>query len=86
MTGTLTKGGNKIMCDCINAINAKLVEADINTMLDIPIAWSVDEGLSTKGVLIATAKRDKTKRQKPSRLYASYCPFCGQSYENGGPK
>ena len=73
------------MCDCINVINAKLEEADINTKLDIPIAFSVGEGLSAKGVLIATAKLDKRNRQKPSRVFASYCPFCGQPYNaNGG--
>ena len=71
------------MCDCINLIDAKLKEANTNTMLDIPIVFLVDEGLSTKGVLIATVKRDKSNRKKPSLLFASHCPFCGQPYKKG---
>ena len=71
------------MCDCINLIDAKLKEADVNTKLDIPIVFSTSGGLSATRALIATAKRDKTNRKKPSLLFAACCPFCGQPYKKG---
>lgn len=71
------------MCDCMNLVDAELKETDTNTTLDVPIVFSVGEGLRATGVLVATVKRDKGNSKKPSPLFASHCPFCGQPYKKG---
>lgn len=68
------------MCNCISEINQQLKESGKNTMLDIPIVFSMSGGLSGDKVTISTCKREDKKREKPLRLFAMFCPFCGEKY------
>lgn len=66
------------MCNCIDLIDEKLKEAGQNTMIDVLIAFGPDGISATKRPVIATKKRDVSNRKKPSKMFASYCPFCGE--------
>mgnify|MGYP001561093374 CR=1 FL=1 len=67
------------MCNCIAEIENAL--KDTNTRLDVPIVLNSKSGeLSANRVTITTAKRDQKKRKEASRIFASYCPFCGKKY------
>ena len=53
-----------------------------NTVLNIPISFNYHTGeLHTSRVIVSTMKLDEKKRIKPISLFASYCPFCGEKYE-----
>jgi hypothetical protein len=64
------------MCDCIKSTNEYL--AQHNTKITIP--W-----LGTQRPFVQTEKIDGKKRNKPMMLFASYCPFCGEKYEESKP-
>lgn len=70
------------MCNCISEVEAKLEETGRNTKLDIPITFSLTGSLHGDKVTVSTCKRDEKKREKPLRLFAAYCPFCGVAYES----
>jgi hypothetical protein len=70
------------MCNCIEKTNKSLKEhPEWNTTLDIPFTWDKKGALSADKVTISTMKADDRNRQKPIRLFASYCPFCGEKYK-----
>lgn len=62
-------------CSCIETVNAKL--ADRNTQVHLP--WFVIGG-GTPRPFVETIKVDEGKRGKPTKLFASFCPFCGVKY------
>lgn len=66
------------MCNCIEEVNQKLKESGRNTMLDIPITFSAVGIDSVRRISILTCKMDNKKREKPLRLFGSFCPFCGE--------
>jgi len=71
------------MCTCIDDAEKQLLESGRNTKLDIPITFSLTgKGLSANRVTVSTCKRDDKKREKPLRMFAAFCPFCGQAYES----
>ena len=63
------------MCNWIQDINAQLREK--NTRRVVPITISRNKDIKALQCLIVTEKIDPNKRQKPIKLMASYCPFCG---------
>lgn len=65
------------MCNCIALVEKSLQTT--NTILDIPITFNYGQ-FSANRLTIATLKRDSKKREKASRIFASYCPFCGKKY------
>ena len=68
------------MCDCVTKVNKKLEEH--NTRLDIPIGFDPLSGLSAMpNMKIATSKIDEKKKEDIS-FFATYCPVCGEKYEN----
>jgi hypothetical protein len=69
------------MCNCIEEVEKKLSESGRNTKLDIPITFSATHKMSANRVTISTCKRDEKKREKPLRMFAAHCPFCGLPYE-----
>jgi hypothetical protein len=72
------------MCNCIDLINQQL--KDRNTRIYTPIFWDPKENLYSKqAALIVTEKIDSHKRGQPSRLIASFCPFCGKPYQDEKP-
>ena len=72
------------MCDCIAQMNEGLMEH--NTELEIPIMTSkasetaYNLSASTR-VVIATEKIESRKRTGPVKLFANFCPFCGEKYD-----
>lgn len=69
------------MCDCINEVNKKLAEKNLNTVIDVPFLMDDDMNVSSKRkASIVTAKADKSVRKKPVSLFAAFCPFCGEEY------
>lgn len=64
------------MCDCIDAVNAKLAEH--NTQLEINLL------ARPVHVMVATCKLvwGPPRRGKPVLMAATYCPFCGVAYKS----
>jgi hypothetical protein len=59
------------MCDCISTVNAML--SDHNTRITIPL-------IGPQLPFVQTEKLDEKRRGKPSFMFASFCPFCGEKY------
>lgn len=55
-------------CECKERVNKKLAET--NTQLDYNLMCETD-------VFVSTIKLDEKKRGRPTRMLATYCPFCG---------
>ncbi len=70
------------MCDCIKLTNGALQKEGCNTKLEIPLLLSpgLDDISQSQRVIISTVKADSKKRDRPMRLFASFCPFCGKKY------
>ena len=71
------------MCECIAQMNEGLMEH--NTKLEIPIVTRTSEAAynlsASTRVVIATEKIESRKRTGPVKLFASFCPFCGEKYD-----
>ena len=63
------------MCNCIQAVNNELAKHKANTEIYVPFTLS-----KITRVCIETEKIDGNKRGKPMKVFASFCPFCGQKY------
>lgn len=59
------------MCECILTVNQEL--AQHNTRIHMPI-------IGPKIPFVETIKVDEKRRGKPVRMFATYCPFCGEKY------
>lgn len=59
------------MCRCVVSVNDLL--ADNNTRIERIFLISKGEGIG-----IRTEKVVKKKRQGPTVLFATFCPFCGE--------
>lgn len=59
------------MCDCIKNVNELL--AAHNAVLVLPM-------FGAQRPFIETTKREGSKRGKPPKMQASFCPFCGEQY------
>jgi hypothetical protein len=71
------------MCNCIQLSEEALIHNGSNTTLDRPIMLSKVGKLDVaQRVTISTCKRDPHRKEKPMRLFATYCPFCGEKYED----
>ncbi len=74
------------MCDCIEVVDKKLLEAGSNTALDIPMILTHNPNtintntIKANRVSIKTKKIDSKKRKKAQTVFSSYCPFCGNQY------
>jgi hypothetical protein len=74
------------MCNCIELSEKALIEhGDNNTALAIPIVFHTDGKEHPTRLTVGTEKRDPDKRQKPATIFASFCPFCGEKYEEPQP-
>ncbi len=63
---------------CFEKLSQKLAES--NTRLVGGIAWEQRDGTIVRldrVIFIETEKIESRKRQGPTRVTASYCPFCG---------
>lgn len=69
------------MCNCITKVNEFL--KDHNTQVEFPIVFNANKGLSVVTAMrISTVKLDTKNREGPVALFASYCPICGEKYED----
>ena len=71
------------MCDCIEQLNKRFEEAEENMRIFTPVVLSLSTGelSSQHRATIVVEKRNTKNRKKPKKLYASYCPFCGNKYQ-----
>jgi len=69
-------------CNCIETVNQKLLEAGKNTAISVPLFFAF-EGEKTRGpcCVIETKKANDKVREKPSSIFATFCPFCGIKYD-----
>jgi len=68
-------------CECIKTVNEKLLAADTNTKISLPIFMRFDGKPAIDKVMLVVEKADKNSRKKPSALFPTFCPFCGVKYE-----
>lgn len=66
------------MCDCRQAINEKLGEHNGRLASGFSFGGGKMEFIP---VLITTEKIDTRSRKKPPIVIASYCPWCGEQFE-----
>lgn len=69
------------MCDCNERVDGLLKERGSNTVLNLPMF--VGDGPAR--VFVETMKRDEKKRGKPEKMFANFCPFCGEKYASASP-
>ena len=69
------------MCDCIEAVNKKLSEKNVNTQIKVPLLLNSNMSAQGSKVQIVTEKENSDVRKKPISVFSSYCPFCGEQYE-----
>lgn len=68
-----TPEGAAVHCACVADMNARLKD-EYNGILVTTLFGSPPK------VSIEVEKRDPKIRQRPPRVIASFCPFCGESY------
>lgn len=66
------------MCDCIKITDESLHEKGLNTQLNLAISFK--DNVPNR-VIISTRKVDLSIKKGPIVIAASYCPFCGERYE-----
>ena len=68
------------MCNCISEINEELISKDRNTKIKTPLLLNSDMSSQGSRAQIVTEKINTKSKKKPVAVFASYCPFCGESY------
>lgn len=67
------------MCDCIKEVDEKLAER--NTRLTQAIVFGKHSGQT---IMLQTEVVEKKRGARPTSVFLSYCPFCGEKYPEGG--
>jgi hypothetical protein len=60
------------MCECIKEVNNHL--SQYNTRILIPM-------IGPQRPFVETEKVSERVRGKPKRMFASFCPFCGEKFD-----
>jgi hypothetical protein len=68
------------MCDCINETHKSEIRTKYHT--DLCITIPLKPGIVSKVIIKTEVAWDAPKRTKPIMLIASYCPFCGEKYQD----
>ena len=68
------------MCDCIEKLNELLKPR--NTLINVSFDLL---GKMPMRTIISTVKYDDKNRMEERTIIATYCPFCGQKYEEQKP-
>lgn len=64
-------------CDCIATIDAKLAER--NTRIMLPIMLGADQ--TPRPMIVTDQIQSGRGKPKACGLFATFCPFCGTSYQ-----
>lgn len=64
------------MCDCVEAGNKVLAEK--NTRIIMGDVIDPRKGTITSRMLVYTAIIDIKRGRTPLKVFATYCPFCGE--------
>ena len=68
------------MCDCIKTLDAKLKDQGVGIWATIPLTGGPSVALIP---LIRLDKHEiETRRNKPKMVAATYCPWCGERYQD----
>jgi hypothetical protein len=71
------------MCDCLSMVNREL--AKHNTHVDLVDTINMTTGKFEQRMAIPTARTNTRKRGSPMKVFATFCPMCGEKYpETGG--
>jgi hypothetical protein len=81
LTSLLLKDDGK-PCTCIEQLNANLEKAGVNTVVDLPMLFGTDGKVEAGAPMLATAKRDPRKHEKPVIIFCACCPVCGKKYQD----
>lgn len=67
------------LCDCIAKVNKLLSEH--NTAIDMTDTINMKTGKFEPRMTVPTARIDTKNRKGPMRVFATYCPMCGEKYQ-----
>jgi len=68
------------MCNCVETVNEKLNEKNLNTKIKVPLLLDSSMNCTGVKVQIVTEKADSGVRKKAVPVFSSFCPFCGEAY------
>lgn len=71
-------------CDCVTMVNEKMAEAGQNQRIVASLGIITRDFVAR--AVVETEKVDSSRRNRPPRLVATYCPFCGVEYPRVTPK
>lgn len=66
------------MCNCVQLVNREL--AKHNTHIDMVDTISMVTGQFEQRMAVPTARIDTRKRKGPMKVFATFCPMCGEEY------
>jgi len=66
------------MCNCITVANKALREH--NTAIHLVDTINMKTGNFERRMSVPTARIDAKKRKRPMKVFATYCPMCGEKY------
>lgn len=69
------------MCNCVETINEKMAEANLNTRIKVPLLFDKDMNVRGRKLEVVTEKVNTNIRKKPVPVFTNYCPFCGEKHE-----
>ena len=66
------------MCKCVSLVNKKLAEH--NTEICLIGTINPKNGRYEERMIVPTIKLNNRKRGNAMKVFASYCPMCGEKY------
>lgn len=66
------------MCNCISKVNKLLSEH--NSVINLVDTIDMTTGRLTARMTIPVRRLDHRKRKEAMRVFATYCPMCGEKY------
>lgn len=67
------------MCNCIERANKVLAEK--STAIETVMTFK--DGVMHARLCVPTRRTDGSKRKSPLRVFASFCPLCGEKISEG---
>jgi hypothetical protein len=66
------------MCDCVQIVNREL--AKYNTHVDMVDTINMKTRKFEQRMAVPTARVNTKKRGSPMKVFATFCPMCGEKY------